>query len=678
MDNNNKHLDEDYLDDLMNDLMEDDKEKNTSVVKEVYSSQTYKDEKELSVTQRILSGNTENSAPPKRSGLLSKIGVTASKGDNEDIIIKDSPLIKKNTQNTKEVLSTNEEDLYDKNSASLKSRFNEDEAPKVQVNSLIERMRKRNQKSAEPSKVSAPIENKHSPSEDSFVENVMEDEDRLEEIEIEEEEEKQLIIDSAPDIDSDEDSFDDMLNILKEEDDEKILDKSVEVPLETPEMSQVKVTADGRTLDDMLIGLRSGSQSIIQKVTKVRNQEEIQEVGGIKFSDDRYLKHKKKIDRETKENEEKVKLSNSFLQRNASYTEQEKIIMKNLGLNNKQLSNIMGSKKMSKKEKERLLSLGRYGAEKHFKGRKYRTTVGDTAMLEFLAKFKYANTRILRWLSNEPQGRTWRKLNRLKNSGLVEDKAIIGIPNLWGATPSGIAVSGYALNPGLRPMPKINTIASDMGVNYIAACLWFNSVNVLNLEDFPAENRVIALQKDGRDRVRGEMLVSELEIRSSLGKEINPSSTTMKTLGDERLYDVISSNVRQSFEEWEYNEKVGESPEFSLGNEYMWVLYPTSQLTLSYHVPDLVVKRDRGPNGEPKSIAIEVERYEKKNNKYEKIMLAYKLDEHLYEKVVWLTPNAKVARALQNAAENVGFDRYSILPIITEDGVYDKQDIWMI
>lgn len=384
------------------------------------------------------------------------------------------------------------------------------------------------------------------------------------------------------------------------------------------------------------------------------------------------------IDEETSEQEKRIALSNKFLQRNAEYTEPEKIIMKNLGLTNAQLANVMRSDELSKRQKNEVLGLGRYGAEKHFKGRRYRTTVGDSALLEFLVKFKFANTRILRWLSNEPQGRTWRKLSRLRNSGLVESQTIIGIPDLWGATDSGTAIAGYDLNPGLRPMPKIPTISSDMGVNYVAACLWFNSVNVLNLDDFPAHNKIISLQNDGRDRVRGETLVSELEIRSNLGKEINPLSTTMQSLGDERLYDVISSNVRTSIEEWHAGGKVGNSPEFHLGNEYMWILFPTSQLTLSHHVPDLVVKRERGPNGEPRSLAIEIERYEKGNNRYDQIMLAYKLDEHLYEEVIWITPNSRVARALENAAIDVGFDRYSIIPIITEDGVYDKQDIWMI
>lgn len=464
--------------------------------------------------------------------------------------------------------------------------------------------------------------------------------------------------------------------VIKDED--KELDPEVIIPLETPEMSEIKVTPDGKTLADMLTGVRSGNRAVTDIAAEVRNQEAVVEFDGKKYSDNRYTKHIEEIEKEREEQDERRSLSKKFIQRNAEFTEQEKIIMENLGISNEQFSKVMSSKEMTRKQKEELLGLGRYGAERHFKGRKYRTTVGDTAMLEFLVKFKFANTRILRWISNEPQNRTWRKLNRLRENGLVESRALIGVPDLWAATYAGVGVSGHSYKPGLRPMPKMITVSSTMGINYIAACLWFNSVNVLNMDDFPQHNREIALQDDGRDKVRGEMLVSELEIRSSLGKEINPNSTTMQTLGDERLYDVIASNVRQEVDKWEQGGKVGPSPEMLLGNEYMWVLFPTSQLTMSYHVPDLVVQRERGPNGEPRSIAVEMERYEKGGADYDKIMLAYKLDEHLYEEVVWITPNTRVARALEQGARNVGFENYRIIPIITETGVYNKQDIWMI
>ena len=475
------------------------------------------------------------------------------------------------------------------------------------------------------------------------------------------------------------DFIDDMLSEIVEDSELVSSEKEeVKVPLEKPGMDEVKVTPDGKTLAEMLPTMRGGRRKSLEVIAELSEGSSAVKVDGEKRSDGRYTSHVRKVEKTRAEQDKRRNLSTKFHQRNAKFTEQEKIIMENLGITNEQFAKLMGSTELSLKEKEEIIGLGRYGAEKHFKGRKYRTTVGDMAMLEFLTKFKFANTRILRWISNEPQGRTWRKLNRLRENGLVESESLIGIPDLWAATYAGVAIAGYDYQPGLRPMPKMITISSTMGVNYLAACLWFNTVNVLNLDDFPAHNRVIPTQEDGTNRVRGEMLVSELEIRSSLGKEINPNSTTMKTKGDQRLYDVISSNVRSEFEAWEASGRAYESPEMQIGNEYMWILYPTSGLTMSYHVPDLVVKRDRGPNGEPRSIAVEVERYDKSNDKYDKIMLAYKLDEHLYEKVVWVTPDTRVARKLQQAAENVGFDRYSIVPILTENGVYDKPDIWMI
>lgn len=489
--------------------------------------------------------------------------------------------------------------------------------------------------------------------------------------------------------------FDDMLSDLTGNDDEEllvekiaeskdidgdknILDEDVQIPLSKPGMSEIKVTADGKTLADMIPGLRSGARPVNSVIKSIESQTEVMEVGDKKFSDNRYKKHIKEVVKEREVQDSRRKLSNKFLQRNANLSEQEKIIMKNLGITNAQFAGLLGSKELTKKEKADIIGLGKYGAEKYFKGRRYRTTIGDTAMLEFLAKFKFANTRILRWISNEPQGRTWRKLSRLKENGLVEDKAIIGVPNLWGATPAGVALSGYDYGPGLRPMPKMLTISSTMGVNYLAACLWFNTVNVLDLEDFPAKNRVIPTQEDGRNRVKGEMLISELEIRSSLGKEISPGSTTMQRLGDERLYDVISAEVRQAFEQWKAGGKEGESPEFSLGNEFMWVLYPVGELTMAYHVPDLVVQRERGENGEPRSIAVELERHEKDSSRYDKIMRAYKLDENLYETVIWVTQSSRIARAIDRSARDVGLTNYKIIPILTETGVFSKQDIWMI
>lgn len=715
---------DDFLDSLMEDVMGNGNREETPTIQEVEAPKVNGNEvvevRESGVQSKVSEEKKGAVAPqetkvtPKRGGLLKKFSTETTDDETpkkEDPVHESSPKLAE--EKISVVDSTNKE-VEDKKGVapkrgSLLGRFsNKDISMDKEVSSIEKEVSPsidnpfgvgvkkdspsiNNPFGEEVTKVSSPIDNpfgedikKDSPSIDK-VEVIVKDVPAILKDTPNTNNEKVEVDDSSGVKDSG-DLFDDMLEDIVDIIDEEVPaspsieedNSDVVVPLEVPGMNEVVVTPDGRTLSEMLPGLRSGKKTINSVVSDIKKKDKAVEVNGKKFSDNRYTKHVEVIDKEAQEQARRVELSMKFLQRNAQFTEEEKIIMKNLGVTNEQLSQVMKSKDLSMKEKKEVLGLGRYGAEKHFKGRRYKTTVGDTALLEFLVKFKFANTRILRWLNKDNQNRTWRKLNRLKNSGLAESKSIIGIPDLWGATLTGVSIAGYSLTPGLRPMPKLQTISSTMGVNYLAACLWFNTVNVLNLEDFPANNRVISLQNDGRDRVKGEMLVSELEIRSSLGKEINPMSTTMQTLGDERLYDVISANVREAFEDWEENGKVGLSPEFILGNEYMWVLYPTSQLTMSYHVPDLVVKRDRGPNGEPNSIAVELERYEKSSDRYDKIMLAYKLDEHLYKEVVWVTPNARIARALEQAAEEVGFDRYRIVPIITEDGVYDKQDIWMI
>lgn len=689
---------DDFLDSLMEDVMGVEEKKETSTIQEVEEPKVVAEEvsevSEGDVQSNSLKEGT-GAVSPKRGGLLKKFSSETSDeitSKKEDLV---SESISKQAEEHSSVDTTNKVEGGKKDVASrrgsLLGRFSNRNTPTEKEVSSIEKevfFSTDNPFSVGVKRESPSIDN-------PFGEGIKKEFPSIDRVEVIVKDVSTVLEDTTntkdervdiEDVKGSGDLFDDMLEDIVDIDGEVVpvspsIDEDnsdVVVPLEVPGMDEVIVTPDGRTLAEMLPGLRSGKRSITSVVSDIKKKDRAVEVNGKKFSDNRYTKHVEVIYKEAQEQARRVELSMKFLQRNAQFTEEEKIIMKNLGVTNDQLAKLMKSKDLTMKEKKEVLGLGRYGAEKHFKGRRYKTTVGDTALLEFLVKFKFANTRILRWISKDNQNRTWRKLNRLKNSGLVESKSIIGIPDLWGATQTGVSIAGYSLTPGLRPMPKMFTISSTMGVNYLAACLWFNSVNVLNLEDFPAHNRIISLQDNGKDRVRGEMLVSELEIRSSLGKEINPNSTTMKTLGDERLYDVISANVRLAFEEWEENGKVGLSPEFILGNEYMWTLFPTSQLTMSYHVPDLVVRRDRGPNGEPNSIAVELERHEKSNDRYDKIMLAYKLDEHLYKEVVWVTPNARIARALERAAEEVGFDRYRIVPIITEDGVYDKQDIWMI
>ena len=125
----------------------------------------------------------------------------------------------------------------------------------------------------------------------------------------------------------------------------------------------------------------------------------------------------------------------------------------------------------------------------------------------------------------------------------------------------------------------------------------------------------------------------------------------------------------------------GESPEFQIGNEYMWALLPPASLRKAYHIPDLVVKRQRNDDGSPESIAVEVEISNKDMDSYEKVLRAYRADDRIFKKVVWVCKSIGPARKLETIAKNIGLwqeGRIEILPVITEHGIFKERDMWFI
>lgn len=437
------------------------------------------------------------------------------------------------------------------------------------------------------------------------------------------------------------------------------------------------VTPDGRTIEEMLINMRGGATKLDDTLSKYKKGLKRTKVNGVVKPDDRYTKHAKSIEREVSRDEARIKASKKFIQKNSRYTEEEKVIMRNLGLNPEEFAHMLSKKSgLSEEDKAKLISSGRAGAARHFAGKRFRATVGDLDLVHFLAKFKFCNTKILSRLRNEPQSRTWRKLTRLKNGGLVTDSEVIGMGTVWYLTEAGMALSGYDF-PTLRSrFPKTSAMPPVIGANHVAACLWNNSFNILMLDDFPASEKTV--EKAGvPTRIPGETLISELEVRSSLGREAKPSfGSGPSRLGN--MYNEVGERARALWHEWDSRGRVDSSPEFEIGNEFMWVLYPESGLTKSYHVPDLVIARDRNADGSPRSIAVEVELNPKSDERYVQTLMAYKLDKHIYESVVWVTNSTSITRKLIKIAEDIGLENFDVVPMTNENGIYKNRDIWHI
>lgn len=457
-----------------------------------------------------------------------------------------------------------------------------------------------------------------------------------------------------------------------------INDEIKEEELIEKDPSEISVTPDGRSLEEMLTGMYSGPTGAEKRLKEVKEGLREVEVNGKVKSDSTYTKHSDRLKREKERAEGKKKASKGFVARNARYTEEEKLIIKSLGLSPKEFDKVMSLESdLTAAEKSKLISMGVANGERIFKGKRFKATVGDLDIIIFLAKFKYANTRILSRLRMENQSVTWRKLNRLKERGLVADTEILGMGTLWFLTTAGMGLSGYNFTPYKRNPPKMSSMPPVIGANHVAACLWNNTHDILFDDEFPRVNREVS--KGGVvSKVQGENLTSELEIRSSMGRESNPAFNSVAGSGGNAFAEV-GELAKVRWNEWiQGGRNPLDSPEMGEGNEYMWVLFPEGVMTKSYHVPDLVVVRDRDSDGKPNSIAVEVELNAKTRERYLDTLMAYKLDENIYGKVVWVTNNNSVSRMLIEIAQEIGLDKFDVVPMTNEHGEYKLRDIWHI
>lgn len=313
------------------------------------------------------------------------------------------------------------------------------------------------------------------------------------------------------------------------------------------------------------------------------------------------------------------------------------------------------------------------GSEEFLKrGSKFRFSEMDREVLQFLAKFRYVKDEHLAIAFHRASSTMYSRLKKLRGQGLVLDKRVYGSRPVWFLTEAGMLLSGYDLPRVTEGKMSTMMFPHQFTVNHVAANLWGADVNVLNLENFPERNR---RDSKGVD-VFGERVVGEVEIQSSFGR--------MKMFDKAEVFvPELKANVDRAFEKWEKSGGVsfGESPEFQIGHEYMWALLPPASLRKAYHVPDLVVKRSRNSDGSPESIAVEVEINNKDTESYEKVLRAYRADDRIFKKVIWVCKSVGPARKLEKVAKNIGLwqeGRIDIVPVITEHGIFKERDMWFI
>lgn len=298
-------------------------------------------------------------------------------------------------------------------------------------------------------------------------------------------------------------------------------------------------------------------------------------------------------------------------------------------------------------------------------------TVKDFDLLDFLGRFRYASARQLSNIHGVEVDSVKKRLRKLKGKNFVREYYVFGREPVFVLSEDGLNLVNLSV-PLVRPN-KISMALFNhtFVVNNTASGLMGGTLNTLFFDDddFPLKNRV---DMNGLN-VFGESLIGESEIQSSLARARGNNSA--KVFRPELL-----SRVDSAFTEWEA--KGGVSPEFLLGNEFMWTVFPRgSDSNTNYHVPDFVVRRERASDGSPESIAVEVELNRKDRARYVPTLKAFMADRKIYKKVVWVVRGSGQAKVLEEVAKEIGLwqeGRIEVVPILTRNGVFGGRDYWLL
>ena len=303
----------------------------------------------------------------------------------------------------------------------------------------------------------------------------------------------------------------------------------------------------------------------------------------------------------------------------------------------------------------------------------------DEEILELIARLKYMSTMQIVRATNRSQVSLKDSLLNLRAKKLIKNAdSPYYNQRMWCLTDLGMSISNYDLAPPSTSGISISMLQHVTVVNNVAAHIHSGTVNVLGLEDFPPRNRVTNM---GRI-VAGDDFVSETQLRSSLGRIVNEHS--FSGIKGDVYIPIIQNEINKNFEEWRNNgdmENGKHSPEREFGNEYMLVLFPPPYLGIYQHIPDLVVPRDRGLDGKPESIAVEVELRSKTLEDYIRTLKVYENDDRMYKKVVWICSKQRTVNMLIKAAEHTNLletGRLEIMPIETENGVFKGNNVLAI
>lgn len=443
---------------------------------------------------------------------------------------------------------------------------------------------------------------------------------------------------------------------------------------------------DGTTVADIIKKKRRKKTDPIKEVKKQKLQE--------KYDNPDYAKSFKRYQEEVQKKirnysrvhkKEANKSKGSYIDRLKSGNSY-KNLLKTLNVKQEELSELLSenNKLLSKKEKERLLTMGIntpiYTAPVLNKnGNKVRglkrptLTFGDYMLMDFLYRFSHSGLNTISLALGRDLNKVANQLNKLMKMACIKEQQLLGTKYVYYLSSAGYTMlTGEPVKYGVDKI-KEGTISNKAITNYVGALLYSNRVNVLDLDDYPNKHRYFRGKY-----YNGETIIPERFYKSSLSSMANKFETGYKA-GAKRN-EIGRNRFNKLWLEWEANGKQGPSPEELIGNEFMYILYPTGILNQGTVIPDLVVKRDRKDDDKPQNIAVEIERENRKKEYYVNRLRVYQQDKKIYKEVVYIVNEKSVAKKLIEARDLIGFDRLRIVALRDLKGkpMPKIKDVWRL
>lgn len=372
-----------------------------------------------------------------------------------------------------------------------------------------------------------------------------------------------------------------------------------------------------------------------------------------------------------------------FLRRYNKTGVYEKNILHFLGIDKKVLEELLSpDSNLSEKEKAKLLSVGYYTGKRSVnedKGRKRKSYIsfGDLDVLYFIDLVKLASLNNLMYATGRTKSSIYQQLLKLQRMGITRCLQVFNSPGVWILTNLGRALIGSNRRTVNREQAGLSSLAERIYVNHVVACLYSGCLNILNLPEYPVYNRCDPVSGE---MIKGEYIIPEMDIMSSYYSKIYDvkGGLFVKDNYKGETSRIMRNMWETAWRTWENNGRKVDSPEFEIGNEYMYLLMYDG-IGQEYLLPDIVVRRGRNKDGSPNSIAIEVEKSIKTEEEYIRKLSMYKTDNRVYGKVIYITSDKAIVERIKKCAEQINFTNYDIVPMINKDGLVDgNENKWRI